>query len=112
MFFKGVTVKELEDLIDMQKRLISKMRGECKTLNEQLEVLAIKYRNDTQTLSNECEELNIRLKKYENRLSEYEEQNLKHLGLHEKMKIRLKELTVKLQDQQEEVIFSSLASLC
>jgi cell division protein FtsX len=39
-----VTVKDLEDLIEMQKKLLNKMKKECKTLNDQLEVLAIKYK--------------------------------------------------------------------
>ena len=43
-FFKGITVKELEDLINMQKRLLTKLREECRILNEQLELLAIKYK--------------------------------------------------------------------
>ena len=91
-------------MAEVQRKLINKFKVECKTLNEQLEVLVLRYRNDTQHLSNECEELNVRLKKYEKRLSEYEEQSLKHLNLHEKMKERLKELTVRLQEQQEEVL--------
>lgn len=95
----------MEDLTEMQKKLINKLRDECKTLNDQLEVLIIKYRNDTHHLGNECDELNVRLKKYEKRLIDFEEQNVKHLNLHEKMKLRLKELTGKLQDQQDEVIF-------
>lgn len=100
---KGVTVKELEDLAEMQRKHMNKLRDECKTLNDQLEVLVVKYRNDTQQLRNECEELNVRLKKYEKRLADCEEQNVKHLSLLEKMKARLKELTVRLQEQQEEV---------
>lgn len=44
LFFKGLTVKELEDLIEMQKKLLSKLKNECKVLNEQLEILAVKYK--------------------------------------------------------------------
>jgi hypothetical protein len=39
-----LTVKELEDIIDMQKDLITKLRSECKLLNEQLEIITIKYK--------------------------------------------------------------------
>ncbi len=41
---KGITVKDLEDLIEKQKKLLNKLKEECKILNEQLEVLAIKYK--------------------------------------------------------------------
>ena len=40
----GLTVKELEDLIEKQKKLLKKLRDECKTLNEQLQILAVKYK--------------------------------------------------------------------
>ena len=40
-----VTVKELEDLIEMQKKHLNKLKGECKLLNEQLEILAMKYKS-------------------------------------------------------------------
>lgn len=101
--YQAVTVKELEDLVEVQKKHIDKLRTECKTLNEQLEILVLRYKNDTHSLSSECEELKIRLSKYEKRLAEFEEHNLKHLNLHEKMKNRLKEMTVMVQEQQEEV---------
>ena len=40
----GITVKELEELIEKQKKLLTQLKQECKMLNEQLEVLAIKYK--------------------------------------------------------------------
>jgi hypothetical protein len=60
-------------------------------------------------LVTQCEELTIRLKKYEDRVKEFEEQNTKHNDLHERMKARLQELTLKLQKNQDEV--SAMASL-
>ena len=39
-----LTVKELEDLIEMQKKLLRRLKNECKVLNEQLEILAVKYK--------------------------------------------------------------------
>lgn len=93
----------MEDLADMQKKLLDKMRTEVKTLNEQLEVLVLRYRNDTEHLKNECDELNGRLKRYEERLNENEEQNVKYLNLVERLKSRLRELTAKVQEEQDEV---------
>jgi phage-related tail protein len=40
----GITVKELEELIEKQKKLLTQLKQECKMLNEQLEVIAIKYK--------------------------------------------------------------------
>jgi hypothetical protein len=54
-------------------------------------------------LGTQCEELTIRLKKYEERVKEFEEQNTKHNDLHERMKARLQELTLKLQENQDAV---------
>ena len=40
----GFAVKEFEDLTAMQNKLLNKLRGECKALNEQLESIALKYK--------------------------------------------------------------------
>ncbi|CAF0876579.1 unnamed protein product [Brachionus calyciflorus] len=96
-----LTVKELEELVDSQKKLINNLRSELKTCNEQLELLALKYKQDVEHLSNQCYEMTIRLGKYETRVNEYEMQNVKHNELHDKMKDRLKELTTKIQFQQD-----------
>ena len=39
-----LTVKDLEDLIEKQKLLLNKLKEECKVLNEQLEILSLKYK--------------------------------------------------------------------
>lgn len=44
LIIEGVTVKELEDLVETQKKLIDKLKSECKSLNEQLEIIAAKYK--------------------------------------------------------------------
>jgi hypothetical protein len=105
MISKGVTVKDLEDLVDSQKKLLDQLRGECKTLNDQLQVLAVKYRNDTSYLATQCEEMTIRMGKFEERSKTYEEQSEQHNEMHEKMKLCLKEMTAKMEEQREAVLF-------
>ena len=63
----------------------------------------VTQRNDTNYLGNQCEELTVRLSKYEERVKEFEEQNEKHNEIHDKMKLRLKELTLKIEEQRSEV---------
>jgi hypothetical protein len=41
---KGLKVKELEDLTDVQKNLLDKLRPECKTLASHIEDLQSKYK--------------------------------------------------------------------
>ena len=53
-----VTVKELEDLIEMQKKHLNRLKGECKLLNEQLEILAIKYKSGSCFIKNFNKKLN------------------------------------------------------
>ena len=96
-----ITVKELEEVIEKQKKLLSKLKDECKILNEQLEVIAIKYKNDTSHLSQQVNELNIRLGKYEKRMVDFEEQNAKHNDLHERMKERLKQMTFEMEEKND-----------
>ena len=55
-------------------------------------------------LSNSNSESTIRLEKYSSRIAELEEQSVKHNELHEKMKLRLKEMTARIQIQNEEVV--------
>lgn len=101
-----VTVKELEDLIQMQKKLLTKLKSECKTLNEQLEILAIKYKNDVTYLKDDTTESATRIEKYKARLDELEEQSSKHNDLHDKMKQRLKEMTLRTEKQNQELELS------
>ncbi len=49
----------------------------------------------------QTEELNIRLGKYEKRIIEFEEQNAKHNDLHERMKTRLKQMTVDMEEKND-----------
>ncbi len=98
-----ITLKELEDLIELQKRHISKLKTECGTLTEQLEILAIKYKNDVSYFKDSSEELNVRLEKYKERTDELEEQSVKHNELHDRMKIRLKEMTLRIQEQNQQI---------
>ncbi len=98
-----VTLKELEDLIELQKRHINKLKTECGTLNEQLEILSIKYRNDVGYFKDTSDELNVRLEKYKEKCSDLEEQSVKHNELHDKMKVRLKEMTVRIQEQNQQI---------
>ncbi len=44
LLIKGITVKELEEVVELQRKLSNKLKEECKSLNEQLELLAIKYK--------------------------------------------------------------------
>ena len=53
----------------------------------------------------QAEELNIRLSKYEKRIVEFEEQTQKHNDLHERMKTRLKQMTVEAEEKNEIVNF-------
>lgn len=98
-----VTVKELEDVVGMQRKLLNKLKEECKLLNEQLELLAIKYKDDTQHMSNQIEEQSIRMSKNEERLKNFEQQDMKHNHLHDRMKDRLKEMTLRLEEMMEKL---------
>lgn len=64
-------------------------------------------RNDTEYLNQQNEELSIRLNKYEQRLKENEEQNDRHLHLEERMKERLKEMTIQFEELNEKVIWNN-----
>jgi hypothetical protein len=55
-------------------------------------------------LAQQTEELTIRLSKYEKRVSELEEQSLKHNDLHERMKSRIKQMTIEMEEKNENVI--------
>ena len=55
-------------------------------------------------MNQQNEELSIRLNKYEQRLKENEEQNDRHLHLEERMKERLKEMTIQFEELNEKVI--------
>jgi hypothetical protein len=63
----------------------------------------VKHRNDTEYLNQQNEEQSIRLSKYEQRLNENEEQNDRHLHLEERMKERLKEMTLQFEELNEKV---------
>lgn len=52
-------------------------------------------------LNHLVEEANIRLNKYEKRAIEFEEQNVKHNDLHERMKERLKQMTMEMEEKNE-----------
>ncbi len=54
-------------------------------------------------LTDSNNESNIRLEKYQVRLEELEQQSLQHNTLHDKMKARLKEMSARIQDQNNEV---------
>ena len=56
-------------------------------------------------LNNSNEESAVRIEKYKARLDELEEQSVKHNDLHDKMKARLKDMTLKIE-QQNQVITS------
>jgi len=58
-------------------------------------------RNDTTHLNHQVEETNTRLSKYEKRVIEFEEQNVKHNDLHERMKERLKQMTMEMEEKNE-----------
>jgi hypothetical protein len=45
----------------------------------------------------------LRCNKYEERARGFEDENIKHTNLHERMKDRLQELTKKTQEQHEQV---------
>jgi hypothetical protein len=62
-------------------------------------------RNDTSYLANQCEEMTVRLGKVDERVRYFEEQGDQHNEMHEKMKHRLKEMTAKMEEQREAVIF-------
>lgn len=98
-----LTVKELEDLIELQKKHITKLKSECRTLNEQLEILAVKYRNDVSYLTDNGEQYKERLEKYKERSGELEEQSVRHNELHDKMKVRLKEMTFRIEEQNQQI---------
>ena len=51
----------------------------------------------------QLEEFKMKSSKYEERLRETEEQNLKHTDLLDRMKSRLKEFTIKSQEDHEQV---------
>ncbi len=55
-------------------------------------------------MAQQTEELTIRLSKYEKRVSELEEQSLKHNDLHERMKSRIKQMTIEMEEKNENVI--------
>lgn len=55
-------------------------------------------------MNQQTEELTIRLSKYEKRVSELEEQSLKHNDLHERMKSRIKQMTIEMEEKNENVI--------
>ncbi len=58
-------------------------------------------------MNQQNEELSIRLNKYEQRLKENEEQNDRHLHLEERMKERLKEMTIQFEELNEKVIWNN-----
>lgn len=49
------------------------------------------------------EEATVRLEKYRVRLEELEDQSVKHNDLHDKMKTRLKEMTFRMEKQNQEI---------
>jgi hypothetical protein len=53
----------------------------------------------------QIEELKVRASKTEQHAIDIEEQNIKHVELEDRFKVRLKELTLKTQEQHELVIF-------
>lgn len=85
--------------------MINNLRSELKICNEQLQLLAIKYKNDIESLTVQNSELNIRISRYETTVSEFGEQSTKHTELHDRMKERLKNLSSKCQFLHEEVFF-------
>ena len=54
-------------------------------------------------MSNQIEEQSIRMSKNEERLKNFEQQDMKHNHLHDRMKDRLKEMTLRLEEMMEKV---------
>jgi hypothetical protein len=54
-------------------------------------------------LTTQIEALRLKCSKYEDRARNFEDENIKHTNLHDRMKERLQELTHKTHDQHEQL---------
>ena len=54
-------------------------------------------------LNMQIDALRLKCSKFEERARDFEDENIKHTNLHERMKDRLQELTKKTQEQHEQV---------
>lgn len=68
-----------------------------------LVIISIYFRNDVSYLNETNEESTVRLEKYRARLEELEDQSVKHNDLHDKMKARLKDMTFRMEQQNQAI---------